>query len=288
MCVASFVSSLLSWLVIPFVGAVVGFILGLIGLSQVKKSGQEGRGFGLAGVWLSAVQLLLFLLAALAVFAFGIMLWYPVTNTRTISLSPAVHELNVSGPCRVTVVDGPQPLHISTRGFGMEHVKVSHVDGVLTIDPVLHLSGHEEITVTLGTSVLSKLHASESAQVKCDSMIAGKGEVANIHGTGSSRIEVSRLNGAKARISLSGSSEVKIEDGQTDSLEVDVLGSGEFDGKNLKAASVNASVTGSGKCRVNATNSVSSVVLGSGRIDVYGQPSIVEQSVSGSGTISVK
>lgn len=289
MCVASFITSLVGWLVIPLICAIVGLVLGLIGLSQVKKTGEAGRGFGLAGVWMSVAQLVLILLVGLVVLVFFGFAWISTNNNKTISLSPPVHELNVSGPCRVSVVaDESQPLRISTRGFGMEHVSVSHVDGVLTIKPILHLSGPEQITVTLGTSVLSKLQASESAQVRCDSMIAGKDGEVSIGSTGSSKIEVRRLDAREARISLSGSSEVDIDDGQTESLEVTVQGSGEFDGRNLKAARTRASVSGSGKSTVFASDHASATVSGSGRINVYGHPQDVEQSVSGSGKIKVK
>ena len=50
--------------IIAFVISLIGFnviaiILGAIGLSQIKKSGERGRGFALAGIWIGAISIVL-------------------------------------------------------------------------------------------------------------------------------------------------------------------------------------------------------------------------------------
>ena len=55
LAIASLVCSLFGW--ICGVGTILGLVLGLIALSQIKKTGQEGRGMALAGVIISSILL---------------------------------------------------------------------------------------------------------------------------------------------------------------------------------------------------------------------------------------
>ncbi|MFX0573151.1 DUF4190 domain-containing protein [Nocardia nepalensis] len=43
------------------IGAIVGIILGVIALNQIKESGQQGRGMALAGIWIGAVAIVLWI-----------------------------------------------------------------------------------------------------------------------------------------------------------------------------------------------------------------------------------
>lgn len=59
---------------IGFVIPVVGLVLGIIALNQIKQSQQPGRGMALAGIWVSAVTLgllAIFFVIGVAVFAAG-------------------------------------------------------------------------------------------------------------------------------------------------------------------------------------------------------------------------
>jgi hypothetical protein len=60
--------------IIGFVISLLGFnvvaiILGAIGLSQIKKSGERGRGFALAAIWIGAISVVLGIIAIIALFA---------------------------------------------------------------------------------------------------------------------------------------------------------------------------------------------------------------------------
>src|SRR6478752_5903524 len=47
------------------VASIVGFILGLVALSQITRTNQGGRGLALAGIWVSAVIVVLGIIAAI-------------------------------------------------------------------------------------------------------------------------------------------------------------------------------------------------------------------------------
>ncbi len=61
------VGFILTLVVCPPVGAVVCFIA----LSQIKQTGEGGRGLALAGIWICVVAVVLAVLAVLALFTFG-------------------------------------------------------------------------------------------------------------------------------------------------------------------------------------------------------------------------
>jgi hypothetical protein len=57
--------------IIGFVLSLLGFnivaiILGAVGLSQIKKTGDRGRGFALAAIWIGAISLVLGIIAIIA------------------------------------------------------------------------------------------------------------------------------------------------------------------------------------------------------------------------------
>ncbi len=50
--------------VVGFILSLLGFnviaiILGAVGLSQIKKSGEKGRGFALAAIWIGAISIVI-------------------------------------------------------------------------------------------------------------------------------------------------------------------------------------------------------------------------------------
>lgn len=52
--------------------AVVGMILGFVARGQIKRSGQEGRGLALAGIWVGAAVTAIAVVATAVIVAFGI------------------------------------------------------------------------------------------------------------------------------------------------------------------------------------------------------------------------
>ncbi|ORV88394.1 hypothetical protein AWC11_14805 [Mycobacterium interjectum] len=54
--VASLVCSLFGW-VCMFIGAFLGIIFGFVALSQIKRTGQKGRGMAIAGIVVGALVL---------------------------------------------------------------------------------------------------------------------------------------------------------------------------------------------------------------------------------------
>jgi hypothetical protein len=66
MATASLICSLVGYLC--GIGLILGIIFGFVGLSQIKQSGQDGRGFAITGIILGAVPFVVMLAILLVAF----------------------------------------------------------------------------------------------------------------------------------------------------------------------------------------------------------------------------
>ncbi|WP_194832663.1 DUF4190 domain-containing protein [Nocardia sp. XZ_19_369] len=70
MAIGALISSLAGFVTCGL-GSIIGIILGVIALNQVKQSGQEGRGMALAGVWIGVGSIVLGILWFVVAFVAG-------------------------------------------------------------------------------------------------------------------------------------------------------------------------------------------------------------------------
>ncbi|WJL95474.1 DUF4190 domain-containing protein [Microbacterium sp. ET2] len=70
LAIVSLISSIASFVVLPFIGSLVGVITGHMGLSQIKRTGEQGRGLALAGTIVGYVGLGFILLLVLFFLSF--------------------------------------------------------------------------------------------------------------------------------------------------------------------------------------------------------------------------
>ena len=50
---------------------VIAIVLGAVGLSQIKRTGERGRGFALAAIWIGAISIVLVIIVVIIVIAIG-------------------------------------------------------------------------------------------------------------------------------------------------------------------------------------------------------------------------
>ena len=70
MAIAALVCSLAAFVVC--ISAPVGIVLGFVALSQIKRTGEQGRGLALAGIWVGAAFTALVVIGLAVLVAFGI------------------------------------------------------------------------------------------------------------------------------------------------------------------------------------------------------------------------
>ncbi|AZC13840.1 DUF4190 domain-containing protein [Microbacterium sp. ABRD28] len=70
LAIVSLISSIASFVILPFIGSLVGVITGHMALSQIKRTGEQGRGLALAGTIVGYVGLGFILLFVLFFLSF--------------------------------------------------------------------------------------------------------------------------------------------------------------------------------------------------------------------------
>jgi hypothetical protein len=70
LAIVSLIASISSFIILPFIGSIVGVITGHMALNQLKTSGEQGRGMALAGTIVGWVGLALTIVGVFAAIAF--------------------------------------------------------------------------------------------------------------------------------------------------------------------------------------------------------------------------
>lgn len=82
LAIVSLIASIAGLVIVPFIGSLVGVITGHMSLSQLKSSGESGRGMALAGTIIGWVGLALAIIGAIAFIAFWA--WF-IANAEQLS-----------------------------------------------------------------------------------------------------------------------------------------------------------------------------------------------------------
>ncbi|GAA1810665.1 DUF4190 domain-containing protein [Agromyces neolithicus] len=69
LAIVSLIASISAFVILPFIGSIAGVICGHIGLSQIKKTGEQGRGMAVAGLIIGYVGIVLAIIGTIVFFA---------------------------------------------------------------------------------------------------------------------------------------------------------------------------------------------------------------------------
>jgi hypothetical protein len=185
-----------------------------------------------------------------------------VTEQRPVS---GFDRISVSGRGIVHVeITGTESLEVEAEDNILEVLTIEVVDGRLELGakPFTSLEPTREIVYRITAASLTAVSVSGSAE-----------------------IDVATVDGDDFEVDISGSGSVRPV-GATSRLEVDISGSGRFLGDELRSAEARISVSGSGQADVVVTDELDASVSGSGAVRYGGDPPMVSQDVSGSGSIT--
>jgi hypothetical protein len=109
--------------------------------------------------------------------------------------------------------------------------------------------------------------------------------VADISASGSNQIKAEGIKGGALSILLNGSNDAVLS-GNVSSLSARLSGSNNLTAQQLTADRTNVTVDGSGTASVNARQQIVAKISGAGSVAVYGNPSVRNTQVNGSGKIA--
>jgi hypothetical protein len=89
-------------------------------------------------------------------------------------------------------------------------------------------------------------------------------------------------------VDISGSGDVYIDDNNFSRFDCRVNGSGSIDARNANCDEVYADISGSGDIDVTVNDVLDAKISGSGSVDYWGSPEVVNTDISGSGEVTKK
>jgi hypothetical protein len=207
-----------------------------------------------------------------------------LAQVRTLSPEKDFNSIRVSTGLFAEIATASEENKIEIKGAEREKVKVEIKNGELRLSlPAGHLFTESEILVKVYVKSLDELKARSGSEVEFItevhqnkiSLTASEGSYIG----GELKVEslsVKSITGAS--VSLLGS---------TEELDVEVKTGGSYDGQNLISETTNVSISYGGSATVHATESCTANVTAGGSIEIFGNPTSIEQKTKMGGSIQV-
>ncbi|MGI4843794.1 MAG: GIN domain-containing protein [Janthinobacterium lividum] len=179
------------------------------------------------------------------------------------SVSP-FKGIAVHGPVSLVVEAGKSySLRVQGDPRFIERVTSEVVDGELRLD--------------MKDSTRNSLKSSDRVVVTLPSLQTFKGE-------GAGEMRLTNVRGERLDVNYRGAGRLSI-DGEVRELRLSAQGVGEVDTKALVAQDANVSFEGIGSVNIYAKDKLNANVRGMGNLTYYGNPRVVNKSVSGIGSV---
>jgi hypothetical protein len=114
-------------------------------------------------------------------------------------------------------------------------------------------------------------------------------DVNSVHLNGSGKVYIHPdMNSSTMSVDVNGSGDVTIEDNDFTRFDCDVNGSGAINARQASCDQVYADISGSGDIDVTVNDLLDVKISGSGSVDYWGTPEVVNTDISGSGKVNKK
>lgn len=180
-----------------------------------------------------------------------------------------------------------QPFHaIELAGSADMKVQVTHqpktANATITTDS--NLLPHIKVYVHNNTLYIGKRDEMDFYPTKKIKVMVNVENLTSIITRGSGNVQVDNIGTKKFSIAIHGAGNTFLT-GEVKDLAINITGSGKINAKKLIAQEVKAVINGSGNILANTAQKINAEINGSGRIEYYGSPTEVKQTIHGSGTI---
>jgi hypothetical protein len=196
----------------------------------------------------------------------------------------AFHEIAVNLPGKVELVQGDKEgVAIEADDNLLPLIETVVKNSELVIRPVkgIDLSGNTTIKITVYARNVDSLSLSSSANLTAARLVSPK-LASSIAGSG--RITIKDLQSDALSISIAGSGRFEAQ-GAAKALDVDIAGSGDVSVSKLSVQDVKVSIAGSGDAALWVRKSLTVSIAGSGAVRYYGEGTLRDSSIMGSGHV---
>lgn len=181
-----------------------------------------------------------------------------ITKERAV---PDFRNIETDGAFEVEWRRGAPSLRITTDENLMRYISSKVADGVLRLKSDQSLNPRHGIRVLVTSKML------EAAKLD-----------------GASRLEVHGVEGARFFLESNGAAKV-IADGAVNELLANMNGASNLQGESLRTKTADLTLNGAGRAVVAVSDSLTVSIAGAGKVEYIGNPSHIERSIAGAGSI---
>jgi hypothetical protein len=202
-----------------------------------------------------------------------------IKETRVVSSFDAI---DVSGAFKVFLKQGNlEEVIIEADENLLPLIRTEVRGGTLVIDTKRSISHPTSMNVYITFKDLKKAELSGAVDIFTESKV--NLDEFSLHTSGASDTKMD-LTARKLVLDCSGASKLKLSGSATD-VSADVSGACDIFAFDLLAENFTLDLSGAGKAQINVSKKISAEISGAGNVRYKGSPSIVNQSVSGAGSI---
>ncbi len=184
-----------------------------------------------------------------------------LTETKVV---PSFNKVHVAGALALTIQCGREAgAEISGDDNLIEHVQVQVEDEVLSLRSLKSFSPKKGLIVRVTVPTLESFTSE-----------------------GATRARISDLDGERIFIKSCGAGKIMIS-GRVKEATMEIEGAGKIEGKELLCEQVDVALHGAAKAAVFASEKISVVIDGVGKVTCYGNPADVTKEISGIGKLTV-
>lgn len=197
-------------------------------------------------------------------------------------LIPLYSDVHVEGDLNVMFTsDTSYLVRISAPQNLLQHIKTQVVGNELRIfESKNHVITRKKVTVYLSKKSISKIVLNGSGDITGTGLTANHFEV-ELKGSGDVNLSV---DASTVDIDLFGSGDIDLS-GTANQANLELNGSGDIDARHLPVNTATVELDGSGNLSVRANTQLTIDLEGSGDVFYWGNPPVINATVSGSGDI---
>lgn len=239
-----------------------------------------------------ALKILFYSIITLVVMAFAVGKFVDSNTTegegplteRSVEVS-SFDEISISGGWEVTLVPGEAyDLQINVQENLQEFVKVSINGNTLEVGLEGKVSTNERMKIRIAAPEIAGIYVSGASVLRTESLL--KSSRLDLECSGASELYL-QVECDKISLDVSGASEAYLE-GVTNELSVDASGAAKYYGSSCVTESAELEASGASYAEVNVTSSLRAEASGASKIIYSGDPSEVQKSSSGAGSVKKK
>ncbi|MCD4746553.1 MAG: DUF2807 domain-containing protein [Bacteroidales bacterium] len=234
---------------------------------------------------LKSITTLTFLFLLISSFSTGCFIEGIVGNGNVVKQERQVSSfsaIKVGGAFEVHLTQGnTESLTIEADENLMDIIETKVRNNTLIISTKESIRKSKALNLYISFKDIENLDISGAVEVKGINKMNFK--TLSIEGSGASEVEL-KLTANELELDFSGASEIELS-GNASIVELDISGAGEFMGEDLETDKFIVSISGAGNAEINVKDELEIDISGAANLKYKGNPRIVNQNVSGAGSI---